>query len=75
MAAKTQQTQKRQAHKALLNLREDLASSSGISSSAQSLADLKISTLVQVSFHNTQQHATRTLSTVCQLSGQVSMLS
>ncbi|KAL0050731.1 hypothetical protein WJX82_005996 [Trebouxia sp. C0006] len=47
MTAKSQQTQKRQAHKDLLKLREGLASSSGMSSSAQSLADVKISSLVQ----------------------------
>ncbi|DBA83443.1 TPA: hypothetical protein ACH3X2_006379 [Trebouxia sp. C0005] len=46
MTAKSQQTQERRAHKDLLKLREDLASSSGMSSSAQSLADLEISSLV-----------------------------
>ncbi|DBA83444.1 TPA: hypothetical protein ACH3X2_006380 [Trebouxia sp. C0005] len=47
MTAKSQQTQKRRAHKDLLKLRENLASSSGTSSSAQSSADLEVSSLVQ----------------------------
>ncbi|KAL0020177.1 hypothetical protein WJX79_002775 [Trebouxia sp. C0005] len=47
MTAKSQQTQKRCAHKDLLKLRENLASSSGRSSSAQSSADLEVSSLVQ----------------------------
>jgi len=73
MTAKSQQTQKRQVHKDLLKLREGLASSSSTSSNAQSSADLEISGLVQVSLYS--PCATKTLSTVCQLSSLVSLLS
>ncbi|DBB04293.1 TPA: hypothetical protein ACH3X1_012790 [Trebouxia sp. C0004] len=47
MTAKSQETQKRRAQKDLLKLREYLASSSGMSSSAQNSADLETSSLVQ----------------------------
>ena len=50
MAAKSQQTQKRQAHIKLLKLREDRASASGMSSSAQTA--LETSSLIQVSRHS-----------------------
>ncbi len=70
MTAKSQQTQKWQAHKDLLKLREDLASSSSVSSSDLQ-ADLEISSLVQVSLHS--PCPTKEFSTVRQLSGQVSL--
>ncbi|DBA77011.1 TPA: hypothetical protein ACH3X1_009601 [Trebouxia sp. C0004] len=47
MTAKFQETQKRRACKDLLKLREHIASSSSMSSSAQSSADLETSSLVQ----------------------------